>query len=91
MSSPDAIASEDQVRVCPSIRSRKGEKIILSSFTTFLHASLSTTITILHYAGWVWTNEKYTGGNWMLDVTFKVSGRLRNGADGMVMDDHLFC
>eukprot|EP00731_Ephydatia_muelleri_P017802 Em0010g900a len=54
----NAIASEDQVRVCPSIRSRKG---------------------------WVWANEIYTGGNWMVDVTLRVTGRLRNGADGLAI------
>lgn len=53
-----AIPSEDQVRVCPSIKSRRG---------------------------WVWTKERFSSANWMVDVTLRVTGRLKNGADGMAI------
>ena len=45
------------MRVCPSIKSRKG---------------------------WVWTKNVYAQPHWMVDVTVRVTGRLKHGADGMV-------
>jgi len=32
----------------------------------------------------VWSKEKYSADNWMIDVTTKITGRLKTGADGMV-------
>ena len=52
-----AIPSDDSVRVCPSIRSRRG---------------------------WVWTKNPFNHAHWMIDISLRVTGRLKNGADGMV-------
>ena len=52
-----SIPSEESVRVCPSIKSRKG---------------------------WVWTKNAFSHPHWMIDVSVRVTGRLKHGADGMV-------
>ena len=35
-------------------------------------------------SGWVWSKEKFAHANWMFDVSLKIAGRGRVGADGMV-------
>ena len=52
-----AIVSEDSVRVCPSMKSRRG---------------------------WVWSKNSLSASHWFVDVTLKVTGRVKSGADGMV-------
>ena len=34
--------------------------------------------------GWVWAKNAYSHPHWMIDVSLKVTGRLKHGADGMV-------
>lgn len=53
-----SIPSEESVRVCPSIKSRKG---------------------------WVWTKNAFSHPHWMIDVSVRVTGRLKHGADGMAI------
>lgn len=55
--SSGCIPSDDQVRVCPSIKSRRG---------------------------WVWTKDTFSSNHWMVDVSLRVTGRLKTGADGLV-------
>lgn len=52
------IPSDDQVRVCPSIKSRRG---------------------------WIWTTGSFSAKHWMVDITLRVTGRLKTGADGMAI------
>lgn len=52
------IPSDDQVRVCPSIKSRRG---------------------------WIWTKSSFSAKHWMLDVSLRVTGRLKTGADGLAI------
>ena len=54
---PGCIPSDDQVRVCPSIKSRRG---------------------------WIWTKSSFSSSHWMVDLSVRVTGRLKTGADGMV-------
>ncbi len=54
-----AIPSDDSIRVCPSVKSRRG---------------------------WVWSINPLTANNWMVDISMRITGRLKNGADGMVSD-----
>ena len=51
------IASNDQVRLTPSLRSQKGQ---------------------------IWSKHTMTNNNWEIEVSLRVSGRGRIGADGMV-------
>ena len=51
------IPSDEQVRVCPSMKSRRG---------------------------WIWAKQPFSHGHWMVDVSLRVTGRLKTGADGMV-------
>jgi len=53
----DAIASEENVRITPSLRSQKGG---------------------------IWTKERTNFDWWEAEVTFRVTGRGRVGADGLV-------
>ncbi|XP_014681535.1 PREDICTED: protein ERGIC-53-like [Priapulus caudatus] len=53
-----AIASEDQVRITPSIRSQKG---------------------------YMWTNTPFQADHWEIEVTIRINGRGRIGADGMAI------
>lgn len=52
----DAIASSENVRVAPSLRSQKGA---------------------------IWTKQKTTFDWWEIDISFRISGRGRVGADGL--------
>lgn len=54
---PDAIASEESVRITPSLRSQKGQ---------------------------IWTKNPTNFEWWEVDVVFRVTGRGRIGADGLV-------
>ncbi|KAI6660414.1 BMA-ILE-1 [Oopsacas minuta] len=54
----DAIATQDSLRIVPSIRSRQG---------------------------FVWNEQKLTIKDWEIDMALRVSGRLRQGADGMAI------
>lgn len=40
-------------------------------------------VTFFH-SGWVWAKHKFSHKHWMVDITMRISGRLKNGADGMV-------
>ena len=53
----DALATEEQVRICPSMQDRYG---------------------------YLWNKVQYEEKHWMMDVTFKISGRSTFGADGIV-------
>lgn len=53
----DAIASSENIRIAPSLRSQKGA---------------------------AWTKAKTEFDWWEIDVVFRVSGRGRIGADGLV-------
>jgi len=53
-----AIASDESIRITPSLRSKKGQ---------------------------VWSKTKSTSENFELEVTFRVSGRGRIGADGLAI------
>ena len=33
--------------------------------------------------GWVWNKLKFAYSDWMVDVKLRISGRMKNGADGM--------
>lgn len=52
-----AIASDEYLRVCPSVTSHKG---------------------------WAWTNRSFSHKHWYVDVSLRISGRHKTGADGMV-------
>ncbi len=52
-----AIASDESIRVCPSVKSRRG---------------------------WVWSVNPLAADHWMMDISMRITGRLKNGADGMV-------
>jgi Legume-like lectin family len=54
---PDAIASSENVRIAPSLRSQKGA---------------------------IWTKSQTNFDWWEVDIVFRVSGRGRIGADGLV-------
>lgn len=53
----DAIASSENVRIAPSLRSQKGA---------------------------IWTKQKTNFDWWEVEIVFRVSGRGRIGADGLV-------
>lgn len=53
-----AIASDESVRITPSLRSKKG---------------------------YIWSKQKKSFENWEIEVTFRVSGRGRIGADGLAI------
>lgn len=38
----------------------------------------------VNYVGWVWTNQKTNFNQWSIECVFKVTGRGRVGADGLV-------
>lgn len=54
----DAIAGDDNIRITPSLRSKKG---------------------------WVWSKNTVPYDNWVIEVTFRVTGRGRVGADGLAI------
>lgn len=54
---PDAIASSENVRIAPSLRSQKGA---------------------------IWTKNHINFDWWEVDIVFRVTGRGRIGADGLV-------
>lgn len=56
---PDAIASSENVRLAPSLKSQKGA---------------------------IWTKNPLSFEFWEVDIAFRVSGRGRIGADGLVSD-----
>ncbi|XP_064388414.1 protein ERGIC-53-like [Halichondria panicea] len=53
-----AIASDESIRVCPSVKSRRG---------------------------WVWSVNPLAADHWMMDISMRITGRLKNGADGMAV------
>ena len=55
--SSGCIPSDEQVRVCPSIKSRRG---------------------------FIWSKTSFSSKHWMIDVSLRVTGRLKTGADGLV-------
>lgn len=57
ISSLGSIPSDESIRVCPSIKSRRG---------------------------WVWSKNPLSASHWFVDVSVKVTGLLKSGADGMV-------
>ncbi len=34
--------------------------------------------------GWVWSVNPLVANDWMVDMSMRITGRLKNGADGMV-------
>lgn len=38
------------------------------------------------FLGYVWSKEKNSNPNWEVEVVFRISGRGRIGADGLVSD-----
>ncbi len=53
----DAIASNDQIRITPSLRSQKGR---------------------------IWSRDTMPNNDWEIEVSIRINGRGRIGADGMV-------
>ena len=53
-----AIASDESVRITPSLRSKKGS---------------------------IWSRESFRHENWLTEISFRVSGRGRVGADGLAV------
>lgn len=73
-----AIASDDQIRITPSIRSQKGEEI-------FDGITINGRLRIC--LGWIWSKNTMTADNWLLEVKLRINGRGRIGADGMVSNE----
>lgn len=63
MAFSDAIASSENVRIAPSLRSQKGA---------------------------IWTKQPINFDWWEVDIAFRVTGRGRIGADGLVSIIHAF-
>lgn len=83
----DAIASDESIRITPSLRSKKGERLHLSLWAEFIYLLIFrqyiNTIKF-SYPGQVWSKMKNSNENWEVEVTFRISGRGRVGADGLV-------
>ena len=51
---------------------------------------MRTLISITFFTGYVWAKNVNTNPHWEVELTFKVSGRGRVGADGLVKPDFFF-
>ncbi|KAK2168905.1 hypothetical protein LSH36_13g07022 [Paralvinella palmiformis] len=72
-----AIASDESIRITPSLRSKKG--------VTLLPQLLNNFMSFMQYTGHVWGKNKVTFDSWDAEIVFRVNGRGRIGADGLAI------